>query len=198
MPFVDGLFETVVQVRTLHHAADVPAVFRELHRIAHPHAAYILEFANKRNLKAILRYWARKQAWSPFNPDPLEFVELNFDFHPRWIREKLREEGFVPGRMLTVSHFRVEQIKKLVPLQALVAMDSAAQLTGNWWQLSPSVFVRNEPTGAGEAAAPGSFFACPSCQTPLKETAEHILTCEGCGRRWQVNDGLYDFKEPLP
>lgn len=198
MPFVEGLFATIVQVRTLHHAANVIAVFRQLHRIAHPQATYVLEFANKRNLKAILRYWTSRQAWSPFTPEPVEFVALNFDFHPRWIRTKLQEGGFEPGRMLTVSHFRMQQIKKLVPVEALVAMDSAAQLTGNLWQLSPSVFVSNQRVGPGEAAAAGHFFACPSCQTALEETEGDLLICAGCGQRWQIKDGLYDFKEPLP
>ena len=36
MPFVDGLFDTIVQIRTLHHAADVPALFAQLARIAKP------------------------------------------------------------------------------------------------------------------------------------------------------------------
>ena len=84
MPFVDGLFETMVQIRTLHHAADAPALFKELARIAQTGGTYILEFANKRNLKAIGRYWLKQQNWSPFTHDPIEFVELNFDFHPQW------------------------------------------------------------------------------------------------------------------
>lgn len=65
MPFVDGLFSTLVQIRTLHHAADAPALFYELARIARPQGCYVLEFANKKNLKAIARYWVGRQAWSP-------------------------------------------------------------------------------------------------------------------------------------
>lgn len=84
MPFVDGLFDALVQVRTLHHAADVPALFSELARIAHRDATYVLEFASKHNLKAMLRFWLGRQSWSPFQEQPVEFVELNFDFHPDW------------------------------------------------------------------------------------------------------------------
>jgi SAM-dependent methyltransferase len=197
MPFVDGLFETIVQIRTLHHAADVPALFRQLSRIARPRAAYILEFASKRNLKAILRYWTKKQSWSPFSPEPVEFVELNYDFHPRWIREQLGVAGFSPGRTLTVSHFRVGLLKRLIPLRILVAMDGLAQQTGNWWQLTPSVFIHNRHHDQGRTAAPGQFFACPECLTPLAEPQGEILPCSGCGRGWRVKDGLYDFKEPV-
>jgi len=198
MPFVAGLFETIVQIRTLHHAADVPALFRQLFRIARPRSTYVLEFASKHHLKSVLRYWAKKQTWSPFTLEPEEFVELNFDFHPHWIREQLKVVGFVPGRTLTVSHFRLDFLKRTVPTQALVTMDSLAQLTGNWWQLTPSVFMRNRHLSIGETAEPGTFFACPECQTALPEQDNELLVCSGCGRRWQVKDSLYDFKEPVP
>src|SRR5690606_35960443 len=45
MPFLAGLIETLVQVRTLHHAADVPALFTQLAPIGRPDRHYILEFA---------------------------------------------------------------------------------------------------------------------------------------------------------
>lgn len=196
MPFVTGLFETLIQVRTIHHAADVPTLFRQLARIARPGGSYILEFASKRHLKSILRYWSGRQKWSPFQPAPLEFADLNFDFHPSWIRAELTRADFVPGRMLTVSHYRLPLLKRIVPLQILVKMDSLAQLTGDWWQLTPSVFVASQAPGGGSAAAPGAFFACPECQTPLGEPQQDALICpnEACAQRWSFHDGLYDFK----
>ncbi len=199
MPFVEGLFETVVQVRTLHHAADAPALFRQLARIARPGGHYILEFANKQNLKAVFRYWLKRQEWSPFDRAPVEFVELNFDFHPQWIQKQLRQAGFGPGRMLTVSHFRFEPLKKLVPASLLAGLDSAAQLTGNWWQLAPSVFVHSSHPAGGETAVPPSFFACPNCLSPLGEVENGRLHCPDpqCQKQWSVVDGLYDFKEPV-
>ena len=199
MPFVDGLFDTLVQVRTLHHAADAPALFRELARIARPQAAYVLEFASKHNLKAMLRYGLRRQAWSPFDPEPVEFVDLNFDFHPAWIRDQLAAGGFTPGDMLTASHFRFAPLKRVVPTGWLVSLDGAIQRTGAWWQLTPSVFVRSTLTAPRTAASDDAFFACPTCRTPLGESAEGMLICTNpaCGRRWRVENGLYDFKEPI-
>ncbi len=198
MPFVDGLFETMVQIRTIHHAADVPALFAQLARIARPGGTYVLEFANKKNLKAILRYWARRQKWSPFEPEPVEFVALNFDFHPQWIWERLQAAGFTPGRVLTVSHYRFGPIKKAIPTRLLVSLDSLAQLTGNWWQLSPSVFTQSQYPDTGVTAAPATFFACPTCFTPLGPPENDLLHCPNaaCGLKWRLQDGLYDFKEP--
>ncbi len=196
MPFVDGLFQTMVQLRTIHHAANVPGLFSELSRIQRTNGRYILEFANKRNIKAIARYLLRKQSWSPFTKEPIEFVELNFDFHPEWMQEQLSLSGFSPQRMLTVSHFRIGVLKRRVPIEWLVKLDSLAQLTGDYWQLSPSVFVENHGPRHGVIADSVEFFACPRCKTTLVETDEK-LPCPTCDITWGIRDGVYDFKDPL-
>ncbi|MCA9994291.1 MAG: class I SAM-dependent methyltransferase [Anaerolineales bacterium] len=199
MPFVNGLFNTMVQIRTLHHAADAPSLFAELARIAAPKGTYVLEFANKQNLKAILRYWGKQQYWSPFALEPVEFVALNFDFHPRWIRQQLQQAHFTPGKMLTVSHYRIAPLKRLVPTSLLVTLDALAQQTGNWWQLSPSVFVQNQHPDQGQTAVSGTFFACPTCKTALGEEKNGRLACPNpaCQHQWRIEDSLYDFKEPI-
>lgn len=199
MPFVDGLFSAMVQVRTLHHAADVPALLQQLARIAAPGGHYILEFANKQNLKAILRYRLGRQEWSPFDQVPVEFVELNFDFHPQWIRSQLEAAAFQPGPTLSVSYFRLEALKKLFPTRLLVSLDALIQKTGRWWQLSPSVFIKSQHPSTGVTAVAGAFFACPHCTTPLGDPEDGLLICPQptCGRRWRVTDGLHDFKEAV-
>ena len=199
MPFVDGLFETMVQVRTIHHAADVPALFQQLARIVHPAGDYVLEFASKLHLKSILRYWLRRQNWSPFAPEPVEFAELNFDFHPSWIRGQLEAAGFSPSRMLTVSHYRMPLLKRLVPTRVLVTLDRMAQRTGNLWQWTPSVFVGSGAPPTGKPAEDKAFFACPDCGTPLGDLEDNRLICanQPCGKHWSFADGVYDFKEPV-
>jgi len=198
LPFVGGLFDALVQVRTLHHAADVPALFRELARVAHPAGHYVLEFASKRNLKAMLRYHLRRQEWSPYDPEPVEFVALNFDFHPAWIRERLSEAGFEPQKTRAVSYFRLQPLKRLIPTRLLAALDRTLQPAGGWAPLTPSVFVRSANPATTEPASPGAFFACPSCRTPLpgEGEAQARLACPSCGLVWRVDDNLYDFKEP--
>lgn len=199
MPFVTGLFSTLVQVRTLHHAADVPALFQQLHRIAQFNSCYILEFANKHNLKAILRYLLKQQTWSPFSHEPIEFVELNFNFHPQWISQQLQMADFLPSQMLTVSRYRLSTLKRLLPTRLLVSLDSFFQWTGNWWQLSPSVFVKNRFQGSPTPLSGNEFFACPECLTPLGKVDNGRLTCPNphCQLQWAVENGLYNFKEPI-
>ena len=194
LPFVPGLFEAATMVRTLHHIVDVPLALRQIRQALQPGAAFILEFANKHNLKAILRYVLRRQAWSPFSLDPVEFAPLNFDFHPKAIRQWLAGCEFAVEQQLTVSHFRMDWLKRRAPLKWLVALDAAFQRTGNLWQLSPSVFLRARAVGGSPLSVPEGFFCCPECRyRPLVETGGS-LPCPKCGKQWAVQDGIYDFR----
>jgi hypothetical protein len=169
-------------------------------RIARPKGDYVLEFANKHNMKAMLRFWLRRQTWSPFTQEPVEFAEMNFDFHPAWMRQQLEEAGFIPGRTLAVSHFRIPVLKQVVPNGLLSGLDRFLQPTGSWIKVAPSIFVHNQVGEIGTAAPAGNFFACPHCRTALGDVIiENQLVCPNpdCGRIWAVSDGLYDFKEPV-
>jgi len=194
LPFLTGLFDAATMIRTLHHMADAPKALAQVRSVLEPGAAFILEYANKRNLKAVLRFAFGRQKWNPFTPEPVEFAELNFDFHPAAVRGWLKDCGFSIERQLTVSHFRAGIFKKLLPLKLLVAMDSLAQLTGDGWQYSPSVFAACRASGEGEKAAAEAFFKCPACgHGPLADTPPEIH-CTSCGRTYPVEGGIYDFR----
>jgi SAM-dependent methyltransferase len=194
LPFVDGLFDAATMIRVLHHMADAPLALRQVRRVLQPGAVFILEYANKQNLKAVVRYLLKKQSWSPFTLEPFEFTELNFDFHPRLVRKWLAECGFSLERQLTVSHFRVAFLKRLLPVRLLVGMDSLASLTGDFWQLSPSVFTCSKAIGATSLVEKGAFFCCPACRhAPLDQTAAG-LSCPACSKSYALKDGIYDFR----
>jgi SAM-dependent methyltransferase len=193
LPFVDNLFSTTVTVRVLHHVQDVPAAFCEIWRVLIPTGHYILEYANKRHLKAVLRYTLRRQQWNPFTLEPVEFVKLNYDFHPAWMEARFQETGFAIEKQLTVSHFRHPLVKHLVPPGLLAAVDGSLQWTASLWKLSPSVFVRVRAEKGYPPAEPQGFFRCPACHSfPLAEI-EQTLACPDCGRKWPIDDGIYDF-----
>jgi SAM-dependent methyltransferase len=197
LPFTPGYFEAATMIRVLHHMAEPEQALKEIRQTLQPGAAFILEFANKQNLKAILRYMFGKQDWNPYNLEPVEYIPLNYDFHPRAVRGWLETVGLELERQLTVSHFRIGLLKRLVPTKLLVWMDSAASLTGEWWQLSPSVFTRSKAVGGPEKAAPeAGIFCCPECRSPLGEPEDDLIACT-CGLRWGIVDGIYNFKEPV-
>jgi ubiquinone/menaquinone biosynthesis C-methylase UbiE len=200
LPFADGLFDAATMIRTLHHMADAPKALGQVRDALQPGGVFILEYANKSNLKAILRYWLGRQKWSPFTLEPVEFVKLNFDFHPKAIRSWLENLGFGIEKTLTLSHFRVGFLKRIVPTGILVFLDSLFQWTGAWWQLSPSVFVKAVRRDGLPSPVKGSlvsYFKCPDCgHSPLVNQTD-FLACLGCGKKWRVRDGIYDFREPI-
>jgi ubiquinone/menaquinone biosynthesis C-methylase UbiE len=205
LPFVDNLFDAVTMVRVMHHLTDVPAALREIQRIAAPGGTAVIEHASKLHLKSVIRWLLGRQDWNPFDPAPLEFVELNFNFHPAWMRRQFEAAGLRIKNIRTLSHYRIEWLKRHLPTSLLVKLDSWAQSTGNWWQLSPSIFLQAQAQKSGQRAAGSadSLFRCPACKAAhfskiaQPSIAGYILQCESCKRGWSYHDGIYDFKTPL-
>jgi ubiquinone/menaquinone biosynthesis C-methylase UbiE len=201
MPFVAGLFDAATMIRTLHHLSEPPAALREIRRVLQPDSFFLLEYANKQNLKAILRYLLHRQSWNPFSRDAVEYLPLNFDFHPATVRAWLSGCGFQILGQATVSHFRIGWIKRIVPARTLSFLDYLLGFSGGFFQFSPSVFVRTRTDSDGVRAGQG-FFQCPECGNKnLKENplpTGNSLDCLQCKRRFFIRNGIYDFKEPLP
>jgi len=198
LPLADGSCDAALMERVIHHMADAPAALRQVRAALAPGAPFVLEFANKRNLKAIARHKLGRQSWDPFDEAPVEFVALNFDFHPDAMVRWLREAGFVTEKRRALSYFRLGALKRAIPTGVLVALDRLLQPTGEWALYSPSVFTLNRAVGdAPPAALDGPLFKCLNCGDPLQDDGDSVV-CANCDGRWAIRDGIYDFKEALP
>lgn len=192
LPLSTSGFDVAVTVRVLHHLTQVPAAFREIHRILRPDGRYILEYANKRNLKEIVRYLAGRSQKAPLAHQPVEYAPLHFSFHPAFIDEELRESDFQVERTLAVSSLRLDALKRLVPLAWLIRVDALLQSPTAALRLSPSVFLAAR--AVKEQQGSGGIFRCPSCSSEDLEEGRSALLCRGCGRTWPIEDGIYDFR----
>lgn len=195
IPLADGACDTVVMVRSLHHAANVPTVLQELRRILRPGGTLVLEHANKCHLKAVLSYRLGR-APTPFGLEPKEFAYLNFDFHPTYIRKHLALAGFVVEAERAVSTFRHPALKRLVPPGLLAGLDGLLQRPLAPLHPSPSVFLRCRAVGdVGEPQPGRPLFRCPRCHaTDLRDDAPDRLLCGQCGTSWPVIDGVHQFR----
>src|SRR5574340_587253 len=54
LPFVQGVFDAATMIRVLHHMAEPLAALQQVRNVLKPEATFILEFANKKNLKCVL------------------------------------------------------------------------------------------------------------------------------------------------
>ncbi len=197
LPLADSTLDTAVTVRVLHHVADIPRAFAEIARVVRPHGTYLTEFANKRNIKAILRYLLNRSLPNPFTPTPFEFVTLNFDFHPRYIDNELRKIEFAIRDQRAVSTFRIALLKRLIPARFLAALDGVLQSPISNLQLSPSIFLRAQSTKAGAPALNAALWRCPTCGSNDIAESPDALTCRGCSRAYPIIDGIIDFKSQM-
>ncbi len=196
LPFAPNAFDSLLMVRVMHHLVDVPAALQELYRVVRGGGVAVVEHASKRHLKAILRWALRRQSWSPFSPEPEEFVALNFDFHPEWVRRQFAAVGFEITDIRTVSHFRIPLLKKVFSANFLAALDGAAQHTGRWWQFTPSVFLQTT-TKKNTTTLSASVFRCPTCGNEQLSINDSGATCTQCGSVWEKRDGIFNFREPV-
>lgn len=195
LPFATHALDTVVQVRVLHHVEDVPAAFGEVARVLRGGGVYVLEFANKRNLKSIARYYAWGLADSPFAREPREVVALNWNFHPDYVESALRDAGLAVLRRRAVSHFRVGALKRLVPAGALARVDGLIGDRLGGMAVAPSQFLQVLRTTGGPRST--GLWRCPRCGAePLAAEGDGV-PCTGCGARWPIVNGIHVFRENL-
>lgn len=196
MPFASGSFDAAVIVRVLHHLSDAPKALQAIRDILYPGAALVMEYANQRNLKAILRYYLGRQQHNPFGLEPWEFAELNFDFHPAFIEKALHEADFRVERQLGVSSLRIDLLKRIIPPTAIAAADGWLQYPMGSLKLTPSVFLRASASGKAGTRLGALTFCCPACRGDLSPKPDS-LRCVTCGRRWSTVGGIHDFRQPL-
>jgi len=172
----------------------VPLALRQARRVLAGAGCFVFEFANKRNLKAIVRYLLRRQPWNPRDAAPVEFVKLNFNFHPAWMATRWAEAGLRPEAIRSLSHFRLAPLKRALPPAWLARADSLFQPSGAWLQYTPSIMacLRHTHPPAGPEAA--GLFRCPACGGTALTPAGAALHCPTCGQDWPAAGGLVDFK----
>ena len=204
LPLATGVLDTLVMVRVMHHLADVPQALQQLARVMHKRSVAVLEYANKRNLKAVARWLLQRQKWSPFSLAPLEFVALNFDFHPVWMNQQFVVAGLLCKQQWGVSHFRLPMLKQRFAAHTLAKLDSYLFRPGGYYPVAPSVFVQatlaenRPPSVHSHNQTITTLFRCPLCRAETFElVTEEQLLCRQCNAAFAKKAGIWDFKEPV-
>lgn len=197
LPFADNALDTALTIRVLHHVANIPAAFTETSRAVRPQGHYLTDFANKRHLKALVKYHlGRANGMNPYSLDPYEFVKLNFDYHPAYIRQQLNRVGFNIQSERAVSTFRIGGVKRIIPTSVLVSMDGALQQITAPLKIAPSILYKTRSEKSGSPTLNPILFRCVKCHTPNPAIADTTMQCHTCGTQFHQTEGIWELKIP--
>jgi ubiquinone/menaquinone biosynthesis C-methylase UbiE len=201
LPLRSSCADVVLTVRMVHHLADPEMYFNEVARILKDRGLYFLEFANKRNLKNILKYFIGKMNTSPFNLVPSQVGETIMNFHPRYIIGTLKKRKINIKKMISVSNFRLNILKRFPGTKAMIFLERLYQRIMPFVLLGPSVFLKGivegkkkEKIRAGPAATLRGILLCPYCGKQSLVFKKNMFTCTRCRIVFEKKNGIYDFR----
>lgn len=135
-------YDCVLMVRVAHHLSDLTKAFRNIHSVLSPDGIFILEFANKINLKSVVKNF-RKDKFFSLDPISMASKNVNFyNFHPVYVENALYKAGFDVKDKLSVSNFRSPKLKKIFPTKILVDVESVVQKPLATINFGPSIFLK--------------------------------------------------------
>ena len=142
--------DLVVLVRVLHHIEDVNLVFSIINQILKHGGYFILEFANKRNLKATIRNFIKGDFTFPLEIFPKDLrCKKNIkkgtipfkNYHPDSIKKLLAENKFKIIEVLSVSNFRSPFLKRILSLNTCLYLEKFLQKPLARFYFGPSIFI---------------------------------------------------------
>jgi len=214
LPFRSDIADGIGTVRVVHHIQKMDKYFDEVNRILKNGGLYLLEFANKRNIKNILKFFIRKADVSPFNKIPSQIGETIRNYHPADIKEKLSSRDINIEKMISVSNFRLSLLKKIFGNRMLIFFERIYQKLFPFITLGPSIFIKGRSRtsmSTDSAAANGArlpkktdpdgmishfidMLICPGCKEGGLKQLKEKIGCNACGRSFPVDNGIIDFK----
>lgn len=152
IPLPDASCDVVLSTRVFHYIADPRRAIREIRRVLVPGGYCILEIPNKRHAKARLKVWYSPDARHELaSREPKHVSAKNDRFvfvnhSPEFIRDTLLTEWFTIIETLSVSNFRNETMKKMLPLSWLLSLERILQapLAKSWFGPSIYFFARKK------------------------------------------------------
>ncbi len=196
IPIKSNSVDIILTVRVVHHLSDTQKYFDEISRIIKSKGSFILEFANKRNLKNILRTIIGKIDTSAFNLKPSKVGETILNFHPKFIYNSLRERQFNILKVISVSNLRIPFLKKLCSYKILVFLENIFQYLFSFLGLGPSIFLKSECKIKEKKPASNKIIAdiliCPSCGGALSIEKNKII-CKDCSKKFKQESGIYNL-----
>ena len=142
--------DLVIMVRVVHHIKDVSGAFKIINKMLSGKGYFILEFANKRHIKATLKQFfkgnflfTRDQATTDISSNKsIKKGTIPFkNFHPDRVIAALNKNGFEIIEKRSVSNIRSTFLKRLFSTELLVAIEGLLQRPLSYIDFGPSIFI---------------------------------------------------------
>lgn len=145
-----GSVDVILCIRVLHHIQDIDRALKIINRLVCRGGFLILEFANKRHFKATLAEFVKGNLTYPLDIFPKDIRSLInirrktlpfLNFHPDDVCKKLEDCNFEILETRSLSNIRSSFLKKILPLDSLLTIESSLQTLFGRLHFGPSVFV---------------------------------------------------------
>ncbi|MHB1275151.1 MAG: methyltransferase domain-containing protein [Candidatus Humimicrobiaceae bacterium] len=203
LPFKNAIFNAAISVRIVHHLNNPEKFISETGRILKNKGLFILEFANKRNLKNIFKFIFGKLSQSPFSPEPYMIGENIQNNHPRVVIGYFKKNDLKINKIISVSNLRAGFLKRKLSLRNLLRLENISQGLFSLCKPGPSIFIKafkniNENIDNMEKI-PQKFtdmLLCPGCKNleSKLEISENFLICNFCGSKYAIAEGIFDLR----
>ena len=206
LPFRDGVFQSGICIRLLHHIASPGALLCELSRIFADEAFLVFNYMNKRNLMRILKYGR-----DSFEHDHKQIHDVLFATHPKFLKRLTRNCGFRTisqegtGFTHQITHrcALMERIIDEVPslIHLLAVAEKIYGLTLGNLRLALMQYSLLKKVSDDEVSWQSpmprnivDILLCPRCHSVEMCEDEDEIKCTNCGKSYPKNAHIYDFR----
>ena len=142
--------DLAICVRVVHHIEKIDELINNVCRVLKKKGYFILEFANKKHLKATLLEFLKGNFTFPLEIFPsdkrsLRSIKANslpfLNYHPDEIKRKLLECDFKIIKTRSVSNIRSPFLKRHLSTEALLSLEKLLQIPLSYVNFGPSIFV---------------------------------------------------------
>lgn len=146
--------DLTILVRVLHHLENPDEALSIISKITKSGGYLILEFPNKRHLKATISELFHGNLTFPLDISPKEVKNRKkrkktipfYNYHPDVIKEILKKYGFSAIETRSVSNIRSPFFKKLFPVETLLSFEKILQKPFSYINFGPSIFILAKKT----------------------------------------------------
>lgn len=145
-----GNINLIICVRVLHHLKDINNAFSIMNKLLSKRGYLILEFPNKSHFKATVTEFLKGNLTFPLDIFPKDIrsrrnIQKNtlpfVNYHPDDIVKKLEDSGYEIIETRSISNIRFSFLKKIMPLEALLACERFLQKPFAKIRFGPSMFI---------------------------------------------------------